>query len=104
MQLEITHVDRDKGMRYESYSLPLEATALKGLFRRLSREFGRCASKVYVGEGNPIGWVFEKKTTLCRQRLFHPRNLGNNQCKHLTFTMLKASQSAPYTSITPRAG
>lgn len=61
MQLEITHVDRDKGMRYESYSLPLEATALKGLFRRLSREFGRCVSKVYVGDGNPIGWVFEKK-------------------------------------------
>lgn len=61
MQLEITYVDKDKGMRYESYSLPLEATALKGLFRRLSREFGRCTSKVYVGEGNPIGWVFEKK-------------------------------------------
>ena len=61
MQLEITYVDKDKGMKYESYSLPLEATALKGLFRRLSREFGRCVSKVYVGEGNPIGWVFEKK-------------------------------------------
>lgn len=61
MQLEITYIDRDKGMRYESHSLPLEATALKGLFRRLSREFGRCLSKVYVGEGAPIGWVFEKK-------------------------------------------
>lgn len=61
MQLEITHVDRDKGMRYESYSLPLEATTPKNLFRRLSREFGRCVSKVYVGEGAPIGWVFEKK-------------------------------------------
>ncbi|MBK9952876.1 MAG: hypothetical protein IPP10_15615 [Candidatus Competibacteraceae bacterium] len=61
MQLEITYVDKDKGMKYESYSLPLEATALKGLFRRLSREFGRCVSKVYVGEGSPIGWVFEKK-------------------------------------------
>ena len=32
-----------------------------GLFRRLSREFGRCSSKVYVGEGTPVGWVFEKK-------------------------------------------
>lgn len=61
MQLEIIHVDKDKGMRYESYSLPLEATTPKNLFRRLSREFGRCVSKVYVGEGNPIGWVFEKK-------------------------------------------
>lgn len=61
MQLEITYVDGDKGMRYASRTLPLEATALKGLFRLLSREFGRCLSKVYVGEGEPIGWVFEKK-------------------------------------------
>lgn len=59
MQLEITHVDRDKGVRYDSYSLPLESK--KGLFRHLSREFGRCPSKVYVGNGTPIGWVFEKK-------------------------------------------
>lgn len=61
MQLEITHVDKDKGVRYESYVLPLEATTPKNLFRRLSREFGRCVSKVYVGKGTPIGWVFEKK-------------------------------------------
>lgn len=61
MQLKITHVNKDRGMRYDSYSLPLEPDDLKGLFRRLSREFGRCPSKVYVGKGAPIGWVFEKK-------------------------------------------
>ena len=61
MQLEITHVDRKLGVRYESYSLPLEPDDLKGIFRRLSRKFGRCISKVYVGKGTPIGWVFEKK-------------------------------------------
>jgi hypothetical protein len=31
------------------------------LFRSCQREFGRCTSKVYVGEGKPIGWVFERK-------------------------------------------
>lgn len=60
MQLEIIHVNKDKDLWYKSYLLPLEATALKGLFRRLSRKFGRCSSKVYVGEGMPVGWVFEK--------------------------------------------
>lgn len=63
MQLQITHVNRDKNMEYASYSYPLEPNKLKGLFRRLSREFGRCTSKVYVGEGILIGWVFEKKPT-----------------------------------------
>lgn len=61
MQLEITHVDKDRGIRYISYTRPLEPDELKGLFRRLSREFGRCTSKAYIGEGTPIGWVFEKK-------------------------------------------
>lgn len=33
------------------------------LFRFCLRQFGRCVSKVYVGEKNPreIGWVFEKR-------------------------------------------
>ncbi len=29
------------------------------LYRSLQSEYGRCAGKVYVGEGTPIGWVFE---------------------------------------------
>ncbi len=62
MQLQITHVNKDKGMRYDSYSYSLEPNELKGLFRSLSHEFGRCTSKVYVGEGTPVDWVFEKKT------------------------------------------
>lgn len=61
MQLTVTHFNKDRGIRYESYVLPLEPEDLKGLFRRLSREFGRCPSKVYVGKGVPIGWMFEKK-------------------------------------------
>lgn len=61
MHLEITHINRDKGIRYNSYSCPLEPEDLNGLFRHLSREFGRCLSKIYAGEGTPVGWVFEKK-------------------------------------------
>jgi hypothetical protein len=33
------------------------------LFRALGREYGRCVSKMYVGDGNQIGWVFEKRDT-----------------------------------------
>ena len=37
----------------------------KRLFLSLSREYGRCVSKVYVdnpdGSAKPIGWVFEKR-------------------------------------------
>ena len=30
------------------------------LFREMQSEYGRCTGKVYIGEGTPIGWVFEK--------------------------------------------
>ena len=32
------------------------------LFLSLQREYGRCVSKVYIGDGDPIGWVFQKRT------------------------------------------
>lgn len=31
------------------------------LFRALSSEYGRCVSKMYVGDGLQVGWVFEKR-------------------------------------------
>ena len=31
------------------------------LFKALQREYGRCVSKVYIGEKTPVGWVFEKR-------------------------------------------
>ena len=31
------------------------------LFASLQKEYGRCVSKVYIDEGQQIGWVFEKK-------------------------------------------
>lgn len=26
-----------------------------------SHEYGRCAGKVYVNDGQPVGWIFEKR-------------------------------------------
>ncbi len=61
MKIRISHVNRDKGYIYSKYEEKLDKQDRGCLFRRLSREFGRCSSKVYVGEGTPVGWVFEKK-------------------------------------------
>ncbi len=61
MKIRISHVNRDKGYIYSKYEEKLDKQDRGCLFRRLSRGFGRCSSKVYVGEGTPVGWVFEKK-------------------------------------------
>ena len=61
MKIQISHVNRDKGYIYSKYEEKLDKQDRGCMFRRLSREFGRCSSKVYVGEGTPVGWVFEKK-------------------------------------------
>lgn len=61
MKIQISHINKDKGYIYSQYDEKLDRQDRRGLFRRLSREFGRCVSKVYVGEGTPVGWVFEKK-------------------------------------------
>ena len=31
------------------------------LYRAMQREYGRCTGKVYVDDGQPIGWVFQKR-------------------------------------------
>ncbi len=61
MKIQISHINKDKGYIYSQYGEKLDRQDRRGLFRRLSREFGRCVSKVYVGAGTPVGWVFEKK-------------------------------------------
>ena len=61
MKIQISHVNSDKGRIYSEYVERIDKQDRRGLFRRLSREFGRCSSKVYVGAGTPVGWCFEKK-------------------------------------------
>lgn len=58
MQLHITQINQDKGYRFNSYSCPSPSDKP---FRALQKEFGRCRSKVYIGDGIPVGWAFEKK-------------------------------------------
>ena len=31
------------------------------LYHAMQREYGRCVGKVYVDDGQPIGWVFQKR-------------------------------------------
>ncbi len=57
--------DTEKGYR-AGESGPYEAFTedVKRLFRSLSKEYGRCVSRVYIdenGESKPIGWVFQKR-------------------------------------------
>jgi hypothetical protein len=42
---------------YEPYTFNI-----KRLFKSMMKEYGRCVSKVYIGETKPkaIGWVFQK--------------------------------------------
>ena len=58
MKAIITHIDKAKGYILSEYNIYLDREP--GLFLRFSREFGRCVSKVYVGDSKPVGWVFEK--------------------------------------------
>lgn len=44
-----------------SYKYEVHAGSAGDLFRDLQREFGRCISKVYVGDGEQIGWVFQSR-------------------------------------------
>lgn len=64
MLLRISHVDRNKDCIFSEYTEKLDRP-VKGLFRLLSREFGRCTSRVYVdkasGEIASFGWVFESR-------------------------------------------
>ncbi len=55
-------VNETKGHRFSSGPwVDSNCDTLGELFRSLSREYGRCVSRMYVGDGKPVGWVFEKR-------------------------------------------
>jgi hypothetical protein len=55
-------VDASRGIRIGDSDIYEAFTSSPGeLFRDLQREYGRCGGKVYVGEGQQVGWWFEKK-------------------------------------------
>ena len=45
-------------------------TSKSEAWKHYRREYGRCISKVYIGEDKPIGWVFQKlvKYTDCNEK------------------------------------
>lgn len=63
--------------------------SISDLFLAMQREHGRCISKVYIGEGIQIGWVFEKR-------------LKYDDCKDtfLMHTWISLHKSKPVKSIT----
>ena len=60
--IEENYVNKTEGHRigdsgiYETW-----CETIGELFLAMQREYGRCVSKVYIGEGTQIGWVFEKR-------------------------------------------
>ena len=59
-------VNETKNQRFSNGPwIDTDCSEIGELFRRLSREYGRCISKIYVDKmsGPPmqVGWVFEKR-------------------------------------------
>lgn len=63
--IEESFVNRTKGYRiHDSEIHDSDEDNVGRLYKSLSREYGRCVSKVFVdrqGKTKAVGWVFEKK-------------------------------------------
>lgn len=60
--IQESFMNETKGYRFgDGPWIDSECETVGELFRNLSREYGRCISKMYVGEGQQVGWVFEKR-------------------------------------------
>lgn len=58
---EFNYVNKTKGYRIGDDSPQETRFETTGeLFKFCQKEFGRCVSKQYIGDGQQIGWVFEK--------------------------------------------
>lgn len=55
-------VNATEGYRYSDSGTPYDTDEEKigRLYKHLTKEYGRCMSKEYVGDGTHVGWVFEK--------------------------------------------
>ena len=57
--IQETYINKTAGYTVgESEVFETRFDSLGELYRAMVKEHGRCISKVYVGEGTPIGWVF----------------------------------------------
>lgn len=88
--IQIEGVNETKGYRLGSSEVyETWCETIGELFLEMQREYGRCVSKVYIGEGTQIGWVFEKLQTYtdCDEQ-------------YLMQTWVTIHQSKPVKSIT----
>lgn len=62
LHLQIDTINKTKGYRFGDSGVFESCYDNTGkAFKGLRKEYGRCISKMYVGEGSHIGWVFIKK-------------------------------------------
>ena len=54
-----SYIIYDDVMNYEDSIFPDMTRA--EIFKWLQREHGRCTSKVYIEDGVPVGWIFQKR-------------------------------------------
>lgn len=55
----VTCVNADKGHQFSEFEERVEGNSGE-IFRQYRSEFGRCTSKIFVGN-TPVGWVFQKR-------------------------------------------
>lgn len=62
MQVELHFANKTEGYSFGDAIEEIEAETAGEVYRRCLGLFGRCVSKVYIGEDEPrvIGWVFEQ--------------------------------------------
>lgn len=63
--IKFEYVNASEGHVMGSEVQPVSDTVLEGMtpgqmFRWLQREYGRCISRVYIDEGTPVGWCFQR--------------------------------------------
>lgn len=60
--IQETFVNISKGyICSESEVYKTDFDSVNKLFRALNKEHGKCVSKMYIGEGQHIGYVFQKR-------------------------------------------
>jgi len=69
------------------------------LYRSLVKEYGRCVSKMYIGEGQQVGWVFEKRVKYDDVRssksLKHMTEQERDRCSFIMATWISVHTQKP---------
>jgi hypothetical protein len=73
------------------------------LYRSLVKEYGKCVSKQYIGDGVQIGWVFEKRVKyddVRSSRAFkHMTPVERDKCSFIMATWVAVHTEKPTKTI-----